>query len=995
MKWLIAVLAMIAALEVGAQTAIEQYDTDNVSIERAKSILQAPPPAANDRRALIKYHFDRSDAARRLGDTQQQVAELRKAHEIAGGMDPRVVDNLASAEHLLGNRDTSTRLREEILNRQLSPSWRFTHTAVLAGYYSEIADFDRASKTLASAEQIFGEFPRTIDYGSARALFHWQRSRLLRAQGQLSDAEAAGRIALEERKAHQEWMGGKVSDQSRYALGLQETHYAGVLRAQGKLAQTEWLLRETLERTIKETSRESAPTARVALNLVGVMVSQGRYSEALGLARSSLAILEARGAKSSGYNISGALLQMGRLHVLLGDYSDALGYFTRRMQALNADPANVRAGAGGGSVFWGRALIRLGRPAEAVDMLRTLSRNHVRRSGEKSYITLESRGFLACALYHAGQTEQAAQEFGSVVPALISARQRQRAQDRADVTRDTLLNWILEGYMELLAARAEAGGAGAADAAAEAFRIADVSRGSNVQRAVVLSSSRAAIRDPDLAQLVRKEQDLGNRQTALAEIVQNLLSRRREQQPEKIIADIRREIEAMTKEREAIREDIASRFPNYTRLLEPKPATVYDVQKILRPGEVLLSTYTTHDRTFVWAIAPTGEPRFAQVALGEAELARSVRRLRSALDVGDVTHALFPAFDTGLAYSIYEKVLQPVEAVWQDAQTLIVVPHGALGQLSFALLPTKSVRAVHSATFDGYREVPWLVRKLALVQVPSVNALAALRASRSDDTTRKAFVGFGDPLFSAAQAADASRPRGNLGLRNLGVAAAGDQAKPMTASDLRQLPRLPDTAEEIKEIAAILKAGASDVFLGKEASESNVKRIDLANRRIIVFATHGLVPGDLNGLTQPALALSNPEVTGEKDADGLLTMEEILGLKLNADWVVLSACNTAAADGAGSEAVSGMGRAFFYAGARALLVSNWPVETVSARLLTTDLFKRQAENPNLTRAEALRQTMLGLMDGQGQRDAAGKLQFSYAHPMFWAPFSLVGDGAGR
>ena len=124
-------------------------------------------------------------------------------------------------------------------------------------------------------------------------------------------------------------------------------------------------------------------------------------------------------------------------------------------------------------------------------------------------------------------------------------------------------------------------------------------------------------------------------------------------------------------------------------------------------------------------------------------------------------------------------------------------------------------------------------------------------------------------------------------------------------------------------------------------------------------------------------------------------MDEILGLKLNADWVVLSACNTASGDGAGAEAMSGLGRAFFYAGARALLVSTWPVETRSARLLTTDLFKRQSENPNLTRAEALRQTMLALMDMEGQRDAAGKLQFSYAHPLFWAPFSLVGDGGTR
>jgi len=107
---------------------------------------------------------------------------------------------------------------------------------------------------------------------------------------------------------------------------------------------------------------------------------------------------------------------------------------------------------------------------------------------------------------------------------------------------------------------------------------------------------------------------------------------------------------------------------------------------------------------------------------------------------------------------------------------------------------------------------------------------------------------------------------------------------------------------------------------------------------------------------------------------------------------VLSACNTAAGEGAGSEALSGLGRAFFFAGARALLVSNWPVETLSARLLTTGVFRRQAENPQLSRAEALRQTMLDLM--QNGR-SSGTPAFSYAHPMFWAPFTLVGDGASR
>ena len=102
-----------------------------------------------------------------------------------------------------------------------------------------------------------------------------------------------------------------------------------------------------------------------------------------------------------------------------------------------------------------------------------------------------------------------------------------------------------------------------------------------------------------------------------------------------------------------------------------------------------------------------------------------------------------------------------------------------------------------------------------------------------------------------------------------------------------------------------------------------------------------------------------------KRGDGLLTLGEILALKLDADWVVLSACNTASADGETSEAMSGLARAFFYAGARALLVSNWPVETVSAKKLTTDIFRRQADQPGLSRAQALRRSMVQLINGPG------------------------------
>ena len=122
-------------------------------------------------------------------------------------------------------------------------------------------------------------------------------------------------------------------------------------------------------------------------------------------------------------------------------------------------------------------------------------------------------------------------------------------------------------------------------------------------------------------------------------------------------------------------------------------------------------------------------------------------------------------------------------------------------------------------------------------------------------------------------------------------------------------------------------------------------------------------------------------------------MEKILALKLDADWVVLSACNTAAGAGAGAEAASGLGSAFFYAGTRALLVTNWSVHSASARESDQRICSgARAPIPRMSRAEALRQAMMALLDGGGFNDDSGKLLFIYAHPLFWAPYTLIGDG---
>jgi len=294
---------------------------------------------------------------------------------------------------------------------------------------------------------------------------------------------------------------------------------------------------------------------------------------------------------------------------------------------------------------------------------------------------------------------------------------------------------------------------------------------------------------------------------------------------------------------------------------------------------------------------------------------------------------------------------------------------------------------------------PWLIRQVAVSQLPAAIAMPALRGTTGTspaERSPRAFIGFGDPTFMPIAPVAAVAMRGALKRRNLPVQANTTTHPPTAGTEqpfamappinFKLLPPLPDTALEIDEVAKVLAADKTrDVFLQLRASESMVKKTDLTPYRIVMFATHGLMGGEMPGLYQPALALSNPSLSGDGE-DGMLTMEEILGLKLKADWVVLSACNSAAAGGQSSESVSGLGRAFFYAGTKSLLVTNWAVETESARLLTTELFRLQANQPTLSRARALQQSSLSLM-----KQTAGS-DFSYAHPMFWAPYTLVGDG---
>ena len=188
---------------------------------------------------------------------------------------------------------------------------------------------------------------------------------------------------------------------------------------------------------------------------------------------------------------------------------------------------------------------------------------------------------------------------------------------------------------------------------------------------------------------------------------------------------------------------------------------------------------------------------------------------------------------------------------------------------------------------------------------------------------------------------------------------------------------------------ALRAAVDTDVLLGPAATRRSVIQRsasgDLAQRSVVLFATHGLAASQAPGLDQPALAMAHD---ASDPAGSLLTLDDVLGLRLKADWIILSACNTASAGHAGGDPLSGLSRGFFFAGARAMLVTHWEVESESAAVITTRTVEAYAKSSTLSRAQALQRTSVALIEATGTPPL-------WSHPAYWAPYALVGDGGHR
>ena len=740
------------------------------------------------------------------------------------------------------------------------------------------------------------------------------------------------------------------------ALEISQQHLAqwraGQLRAG---LGTRWLYREAM--------------ARVAAR---------QFEAGLSAAEQSEALLVAAGARLSSH--TRWLARQERVRALLGlrRWAEADALYREALEGMGQDGL-ARSRASDNRLL---ALLaaKNGRLDEAQDLAERQLRYRTRLYGAQHPLTQESAGLRGLVRLAAGQTQAALADYERLFTQLLDQPGSWLDLDERGL-RGFVLGIAFEDYLQTLA---EQGGQDKPmDPAwlSRAWQLSERLLVSSTQRALVDASARFLAGQPALQVLLEQEQAqrmaAQNHYAGLAALLSEEDARRKEIQSDdfKALAPEQRKAQeqALKALRDRIRQQqggatelrqqleqtrvqLARDFPTYAELLMPASPRPEALQALLRPGEALLLVRSLPEHTMVWLLKPGAPLRLQVQRLGQAELQQRVQQLRRQLDLSAQAGRKRPEVPLQALHGLYQSLLQPLEPALGGVTQLLFASDGPLASLPLGLLLSRAPAAGQAPA--------WVLRDRAVLQLPAATSLQALRRVAPAELPQ-ALLGFGDPVFRAAMPGPAQQ----MGTRLRYEAEFGHR--------YAEMPALPETRGELQALARALGADPErDLVLGAAATRRAVLGLRLNDRRVIAFATHGLMPGELPGLARPALALS---VDGDSPESPLLELDDVLGLRMQAHWVLLSACNTAAGEQGGA-AMSGLVRGFFFAGARSVLATHWPVESESAAALSAALFAAGAGSG----AERLRQVQLAMADG---RLGQGR----WRHPFFWAAHALFGD----
>jgi CHAT domain-containing protein/tetratricopeptide (TPR) repeat protein len=801
---------------------------------------------------------------------------------------------------------------------------------------------------------------------------------LYQSQGRYADAEPLYQRALAIRE--------KSLGRDHPDVAISLSNLALLYRMHGRYADAESLYQRSIAILEKALGHDHPALATSLNNLAELYRSQGRYADAEPLYQRSLAIRE----KSLGRNHAGVATSLNNLALLYdsqGRYAEAEPLYQRslaiREKALGRDHPDVALSLN--ALAWlytshGRyaeaeplyqrslAILEKTLGHEHPDVAPTLNNLALLYSRQHRYADAEPLSKRSLAMFEKAlgrDHPNAAQSLNNLAYLYM---EQARISDALPIIRRTISQRTAAKFVAfpvLFASQAQYLFS-FTQAMADSYEIVQRASSSVAANAVSKLAARFATGSSELAQLVRKDQDLTAEAEVLDKAVIAFVSKPPAQRSAAAEDATRKRIEAVKTEREKLQQIFNERFPDYVALSKPQPVSLTETHSLLAEDEGLL-VFDFDAKSYAWIIT-RDDADWTELKISARDLDEQVRSLRAW--IADPRQR----FDPALAYKIYQETFGAFAEKIAAKKRLSIVTNGALTSLPPQLLITKD------PTGKSLKEMDWLIRSHAITVLPSVASLKILRSGSQASSARKPMIAFADPVFSKAARAQ------QLAMRSITSFYRGTQVD--VAAIGEYLPQLPGTRREAQQIAKDLKANAADVKFGLAATETAVKQAKLDQYRIIYFATHGLVAGDLEAFAkdkaEPALALTIPDKPTDFD-DGLLSASEIAQLKLDADWAVLSACNTAAEDKPGAEALSGLARAFFYAGARSLIVSHWSVSDEATARLMIGTFRASTRDPKLSHAEALRQSMLAMIDA-AKSDAE-------ADPRLWAPFVVVGEPA--
>lgn len=514
-----------------------------------------------------------------------------------------------------------------------------------------------------------------------------------------------------------------------------------------------------------------------------------------------------------------------------------------------------------------------------------------------------------------------------------------------------------------LDAYASGGSFGIGGSKADMFLAAQVAQGTITSHQIAQASASLAenARDPKIGEALkdrdRLQREIDRIYRALDTIGQGAGGRAGEQ-----VAQLQQEADRTQAALTAADAKVRELSPNYGQLVQDvvSASTVFAT---LHANEAFVALFLSKDSGWAFALR-NGDIAISKIDGGATRIGPLVNAVRAGIEKSEAN--ALPVFNIEKTRELYALTLGGLADKLRGAKSLVIAPTGPLLSIPFEVLLTGP------AELDKLASAPWLVRQATITHVPAATNFVSLRKVANTSAATKQWFGFGD--FKQVSVAQAQR--------SFPVGPCGDSGRLLAS-----LPALPGAVKELESARAVLNAAPADALLGNAFTSDQVLKASLKDYKILHFAAHALLPTDLRCQTEAAIVTSPPP--GSPDAKGaLLSASRLLGLDLDANLVILSACNSGGPGGGAGESLSGLARSFFFARARSLLVTHWEVSDQVAALLVVLTINGMKEKPEIGVTGAVRDAQLNLLD----KAVKGELPAEIAHPFFWAPFAVIGEG---